>query len=358
MNFINKNRICPICLHDKSKLLHIQKFAEHFEHKIVSCLFCGFVYVNNTPSKKYYDKYYKNEFKYEGTRQHEIHDVFTFKNFEYILKKYIPKEASILEVGCSTGKLLYFFKQKGYKNLLGIEPAPECKKIAKEKYDINIVTSTFDNYNTKKKYNLIIFSAILEHLIEIRNTVMKAYSLLKDNGMIFVGVPDAGNFFKNFNEPFGEFSTEHINFFSEQSLFQLMSHCDNVFIKSDNKAILSLWKKKNVKEMSINKYIKMSQKKMKNIKKMTELLPEKTIIWGAGALTQRLLKTTNIKNKIFKFADSNKNLIGKQIEGIDIISPDELTKYKNSILISSFNFKDEIIKEIKKRKLKNKVKAF
>lgn len=355
---MSKIRICPICLHDRSKLLYIQKFAEHFEHKIVTCILCGFVYVNNTPSKKYYDDYYKNESKYEGTRQHEIHDIFTFKYFEYILKEYISKKANILEVGCSIGKLLYLIKQKGYKNLLGVEPAPECKKIAKEKYNINIVTSTFDNFKTKKKYDLIIFSAVLEHLTDIGNTVIKAYSLLNDNGMIFIGVPDAGQFFKKFDEPFGEFSTEHINFFTEQSLDQLMSNCDKVFIKSDSKAILSLWKKKSIDENSVSKYIALSQNKMKNIMKIINSLPKNTIVWGVGALTQRLLKTTKIKNKIFKFVDSNKNLIGKQIDGIKILAPNELVKFDNPVLVSSFGFKDEIIEEIKKRKLKNQILTF
>lgn len=336
---MNKIRVCPICLHNKSKLLYNQKFAEHFEHKIVSCIYCGFVYVQNAPSQKYYDEYYKTQSKYEGTRQHEMHDIFTFNNFKHILKEYISKEGSILEVGCSTGKLLHFIKQNDYKNILEVEPAPECKTIAKDKYNITVETATFNNFKTKDKYDLIIFSAVLEHLVDIRNTVIKAYSLLKDNGMIYICVPDAGQFFKKFNEPFGEFSTEHINFFTKLSLFQLMSNCEKVFIKSDNNAILSLWKKKNIKEIGINKYIILSQIKMKSIIKTIELLPSNIIVWGVGALTQRLLKTTNIKNKIFKFVDSNKNLIGKKIEGIDIMSPDVLIKYNNPILISSLVLK-------------------
>ena len=97
---------------------------------------------------------------------------------------------------------------------------------------------------------------------------------------------------------------------------------------------------------------------MKNISRIIELLPKDIVVWGVGALTQRLLKTTKIKNKIYKFIDSNKNLIGKKIEGIDIISPDALSKYNNPILISSFSFKNEIIREIKKRRIKNKIINF
>lgn len=355
---MSKNRVCPICLHDKNELLHIQKFAEHFEHRIVSCRLCGFVYVVNTPPQKYYDDYYKNQSKYEGTRQHELHDKYTFKAFDFILKKFISKDAHILDVGCSTGKLLYHIKQKGYKNVMGIEPAPECRIIAKKEYAVKITTSTLDNFKTKKKYDLIIFSQVLEHLAELRTAIISSQALLKDSGKIFIGVPDAGNFYKSFEEPFGEFSTEHINFFTEQFLSNLMSKYQNLYIKTDNKAILSLWLKKNKKEESVNKYINLSQIKMEKILKTINSLPKGTIVWGVGALTQRLLKTTNIKNKIYKFVDGSKNLIGKKIEGIKIISSDKLKYYNEPILISSFRFKDEILDHIKKNSIKNKIFTF
>lgn len=355
---MNKKRLCPICLYSKSKLLHVQKFADHFKHKIVLCSLCGFVYVNNTPSQSYYSEYYKNQSKYEGTRLHEMHDEFTYKTFENILKKFIPKEAYILEIGCSTGKLLDFIKKRGYSNLIGIEPAPECKKIAKNEFGINVITSTLEKYKTNKKYDLIILSAVLEHLVDVRNAISKTYSLLKNNGMVYICVPDTGNVYKNFAEPYGEFSTEHINFFTEQSLRQLMSYCKDIFIASDNKAIISLWKKKNIDEISINNYINKSKEKMKNIAKTIKLLPTDIIVWGVGALTQRLLKTTNIKDKVFKFVDSNQNLIGKKLVNISVISPNKLTYYKNPILVSSFGFKDEIVAEIRKRKLNNKILTF
>lgn len=355
---MNKIRVCPICLHNKSKLLYNQKFAEHFEHKIVSCIYCGFVYVQNAPSQKYYDEYYKTQSKYEGTRQHEMHDTITYKTIDYILKKYISKNSNILDIGCSTGKLLGFIKKKGYKNLTGVEPAPECKMIAKNNYGVSVVTSTLDNFKTNIKYDLIIFSQVLEHLTDLRNAILKAQFLLKDGGMVFIGVPDAENFYKEFDEPYGEFSTEHINFFSKKSISFLMSKFNIIYETSNNYAQLTLWLKKSQRELELNNYIQISKQKMNNILKIIKLLPKDSIVWGVGALTQRLLKTTNIKHKIFKFVDNNINLIGKKIEDVEIISPKDLKNYSNSILICSFRFKNEIYAEIKKRKLKNKVITF
>lgn len=355
---MNKIRFCPICLHHKNKLLYIQKFAEHFEHKIVSCLFCSFVYVNNTPSKKYYDTYYKNQSKYEGIRSHEIHEEFTYRTIKKYLKKYIHEDARILDVGCSTGRLLFFIKKQGYSNILGIEPAPKCKQIAKDLYSINIETTVLEKYKPKSRFDFIILSGVLEHLVDPKETIEKIFSLLNNKGILFIGVPDAGEFYKSFKEPFGEFSTEHINFFTKSSLYLLLNKFSNLNMTSDKTVLLSLWLKGSEGKRSINEYIKRSRIKMNNVNKVLDSISNHIIVWGAGALTQRLLKTTNIRNKIFKFVDSNKNLIGKQIEGIDIISPNELNKYNNPILISSFSFKDEIIKEIKKRKIKNQIITF
>ena len=355
---MNKIRVCPICAHDKRESLYIQKYAEHFRHNIVSCLFCGFVYVSNIPPQEYFNAYYKDQSKYNGTRKHEMHDKFTYKTIEYILKKYVKNKASILDVGCATGKLLNFIKTEGYKNVSGVDPVPNCREIAKREYNISVTTSTLENFTTSEKYDLIIFSQVLEHLVSIDDAIIKAHLLLKENGLIFIGVPDSEHFHKRFTEPFGEFSTEHINFFTYKSLLRLLGKFENIFIRSDNQNLLSVWKKMNIESVNIHKYICKSQAKMKNLIETINKLPKNTIVWGGGALTQRLLETTSLKHKVFKFVDSNMNLIGKKIEGIDTISPNELIKYKNTVLISSFGFKDEIIREIKKRKLNNKIITF
>ena len=268
------------------------------------------------------------------------------------------KNAKILEVGCSTGKLLHFIKTKGFKNVKGIEPAPKCRAIAKKLYDVEVVTSTFANFKTTDRFDMIIFSEVLEHLIDVRDVILKVRSLLNENGMVYIGVPDAERFYKKFSEPFGEFSTEHINFFTYKSLSQLLSTYQNILVKSDSRTLLTLWKKEEETLNRMNTYIQKSQKNMDSVMQTIRSLPKQTIVWGVGALTQRLLKSTRLAKKVFLFVDSNKNIVGKKIDGILVISPNDLYKHSNPLLISSFGFKDEIFQEIKKRKLKNKIITF
>ncbi len=87
--------------------------------------------------------------KYDGVRHDEMHDNITYKSIDFVLDKFLNKNSIILDVGCSVGKLLYHIKQKGYKNLYGIEPSPKCKLIAKQKFGLKINTDTLDTYKPK-----------------------------------------------------------------------------------------------------------------------------------------------------------------------------------------------------------------
>ena len=355
---MNKIRKCPICGSKKRNVVYIQRYTSHFNHQIVNCCDCNFIFVGNVPSKKYYEKYYRDQSKYEGIRKHEIHENQTIIELLNFVKQNVTKKANILEIGCSTGYLLSVLKKDGYENLLGIEPAPKCRDIAKKEYDLNVKTVDLENFNSSEKYDLIILSAVLEHLVELKDSIEKIKNLLKDGGYLYIGVPDTSNFYLNTTEPFGEFSTEHINFFTESSLHFLMRGFTNVLIKTDNKSLHSFWQKGDSGLKSILKYIDLSESKLKIIKKQINSLPKKVIIWGAGALSQRLLSTTNIKNKILFFVDSNPNLYGTNLDKIPIYAPDVIVNNKCPILISSYNFSEEIIKTIKSKKYSNKVLTF
>jgi len=355
---MNKNRNCPVCESKNVSILYNQKYTAHFNHKIVCCKNCNFIFVGNIPSKKYYEEYYRNQSKYEGTREHEIHEDQTAVQLLSFAKNNLTKKSKILDIGCSIGYLLSVLKNKGYKNLLGIDPAPKCRKIAKEKYGLKIETNDLNNFSSSIKYDLIVLSMVLEHIVDIRNSIEKIKNLLNDTGYLYISVPNVSNFYLNTVEPFGEFSTEHINFFTESSLHFLMCGFTNVLIKSEDNCLHSIWQKGDCGIESIEKYINLSKSRLDVIQKKIDSISGKVIVWGAGALSQRLLSTTNIKDKILFFVDSNPNLRGAELGNIPIYQPNIIKKYKQPILVSSYNFSKEIIKTINSKKYINKVLTF
>jgi len=291
--------------------------------------------------------------KYEDTRDADLHEESV-----KVITKFANKSDAIVDIGCSTGHLLYLLRKNRYNNLLGVDPAPKCKTVAQEKYKIELVTANINSFKSSKKFDFVILATVVEHLRDLRGPMKKITSLLKDDGKVFISVPNAGNFYQKFEEPFGEFSTEHINFFSTLYLHELMKEYSCLYVKADNVAIFSVWQKIKSLKTSMLTYIRESKGRLKTIQRVIKKAPNSIIVWGAGSLTQRLLQSTILRNKVIKFVDNNMNLIGKKLNNTQIISPNELVHYSEPILISSFKFKDEIAKEIRKRKLKNTIITF
>ncbi|QQS43470.1 class I SAM-dependent methyltransferase [Candidatus Roizmanbacteria bacterium] len=291
--------------------------------------------------------------KYEHGRDEDLHN----KYFS-IAKKFTHKDSSILDIGCSTGNLLHIYKQEGYRSLLGVDPSPRCKSVAKKEFNIPVETATISSFKPGKKFQYVILAMVLEHLKDVRANVAKLEKLVDENGYLFISVPNAARFHEAVEEPYYEFSTEHINFFSPTHLFLLMKNFTCVHLETDERVIYSVWQKGNNLKKTMSSYISLSKKRFQDVKKTIDSLPPEILVWGSGALTQKLLNSTNLGKKVYKFIDRNKHLIGSKLNNVDIIAPSDIHKYDYPILISSFRFRDEIQKEIKDLKLKNKVITF
>lgn len=371
-------RKCEICGSKKFNILHKQKFVLEknylFSYNVVTCKKCGFIYASNLPTIKKLEKFYKKNTKYaykhhQGELPNDSKKLH-FKSFKMIdsyLRKSIfnfnKSTIKILDIGSATGYLLNVFKKNGYKNLLGIDPSPECGIVAKRTYGIKVLPLTLSEYKTNEKFDLIILGSVMEHLNDLENNLLKISFLLKENGIIFVSVPDGNNFGKIFREPFLEFSLEHINFFTKNSLINLFSNYGLKNIKFSSLvlnsyggyALNSLWlKSKSTKKITFDKigkmklisYIKKSSKKLEGInKKIRKLVKsrEEIVIWGLGSLTSRLLATTELKKANIKFfVDSNTNQQGKSINNLWVRSPDIIKKLKITVFVSTYIYGKEI----------------
>lgn len=83
-----------------------------------------------------------------------------------------------------------------------------------------------------------------------------------------------------------------------------------------------------------------------------KIINAKTIIWGGGIHSINLLKNTDIINmlNVKYIVDKNEKLIGKKINGIEIISFEKLKDVDfNTFFISSYEFRKEIKEEIEEK---------
>ncbi len=104
------------------------------------------------------------------------------------IKKYIPVNAHVLDVGCGDGTLSYYLSDRA-KEVDGLDSfAPVIEK-AKVKYNdipnLHFVCNTFEEYTVTKTYDVIIFAASLHHM-DLKSAICKAKSLLRDHGILLV----------------------------------------------------------------------------------------------------------------------------------------------------------------------------
>jgi SAM-dependent methyltransferase len=391
-NISNPVRTCPICNSNDKKLL----FNQHFSalennlldtYEIVVCNKCGFCFSDKIPNQEIFDIYYREMSKYEISENKQSPSKYDQKRFEqvvdYLLRKPVDLNSHIIEIGCSTGLLLSLLKNKGYDNLLGIDPSPSCVETVKKKYSIPSLIATITDLGSIKteSVDLVILVGVLEHIKDLDLALEEIRKVLKPDGQLFILVPDASQYVNGNDAPFQEFSVEHINYFGPGSLTNLMvkhrftkldidqQECE-VNYNTITPVILGLFKKnEGVNEeykfdsetfKNLTEYIIKSHEREKIIfEKIDKIVNgnKPLIIWGTGAQTLRLLKNSNLnKANIFAFVDSNPKYQGKKLNGIPIINPIALKEMNEQILISTRAFQNEIEDQIRHElKLKNTI---
>lgn len=112
-----------------------------------------------------------------------------------LIYKHSVSSDSILDIGCFDGKILKALEKEGYKNLYGVDFSETSKSSFK---DTNIHFKTYDIENDSlpfnNKFDVIVYTDVLEHLLSPQATLFDIRKHLSKNGKIIFSVPNAGFF--------------------------------------------------------------------------------------------------------------------------------------------------------------------
>jgi O-antigen biosynthesis protein len=138
----------------------------------------------------------------------------------------------ILEVGCSSGYLGYALKAVGH-HVTGVEmdsaAAAEAQKVLDEVF-FGTVQDFFIG-NPEKKYDVIMFADVLEHIADPADVLYITKQHLNANGHLIVSVPNVAHIGVRWMLARGEWNYEdigimdrtHLRFFTKATLIDLMS---------------------------------------------------------------------------------------------------------------------------------------
>lgn len=363
-------KTCPLCGEAHSHSLLKRNFKDMstivpFSSYVVSkCDDCGMVYAGDIVEVMSLNEYYDNLSKYE-TDAYFLSAEAKDKNEKTIsfVKDYISEEDEILEIGCGTGNLLYQLQNHGYKKLTGIEPSEKNVDGIIDRWNIKCYVGALgDNISEirDKKYKLVILEGVLEHILDLGGAVSQLKGYMEKDSYLFLALPDITNWGKII-DLYQQFSVEHVNYFSLQSLNNLLGmygfRCIKYEVDGDGNSI-SIWEYDganrkatyaNDGDAALDMYLKKSSSLAEGIKNKLASYKEKRVyLWGAGTHTAMLYQLGLLDGiRVQAIIDSNKNYHGKNIFGLKVISPEEmLSMEKLPIIISSQLAQESIKKQI------------
>ncbi len=130
--------------------------------------------------------------------------------------QYVPKGASIVDLGCGSGRDLKYFKDNGYE-AEGLDASEKLCILAREYSGCPVLCTDFLSWKTERRYDAFWANASLLHLTgkDIITFFAQKTKYLADNGIFYMsmktGIPQG-------DDPKGRYFTP----FSEELLEQLL----------------------------------------------------------------------------------------------------------------------------------------
>lgn len=308
---------CRLCYSENTEIFYkldvidVDYFVGLDKIILTECKNCGFCF-NSAFSQKDCNKYYEESTNYTQTiyKKDELkHD--RFSHLKKIFKKFnVKKTDSIVDLTAYDGDLLNYLEFLGCNNLTFCDICDENIKRAhySDKYKLNIMNKN-DYNNINKKFNFIFLNHTLEHVVDLIVLLENLRSIMDENSLLYIEVPNIDNISLNDN-PFFELTYEHVNFFGKKSLNDLF--IKNGFECVDNN-ILTFKYRKNVTIDALYGIYKISKK-------------EKNIIDYDGTIRLNLMayinESMNEMQKVYNLIDTNKNycLYGIGLYGVYFLS--------------------------------------
>ncbi len=164
------------------------------------------------------------------------------KHFEDAAEKYINyfklfSGAFIVDIGSNDGIALKPYLDRGYRNVLGVEPAENIAKIANDNR-IPTLNAFFDSITADKilrKYgeaDIVTASNVFAHTDRLKDFVHNAFYLLKYEGTLIIEVQYLIDTIKDLT--FDNIYHEHVNYWSVTSLVHFIGRIGLAVIKVEH----------------------------------------------------------------------------------------------------------------------------
>lgn len=204
-------------------------FLSKEKFDLVECDNCGFIFTNPRPEENIIGKYYESEdyISHSTQKKSLLNNIYELVRKRKIKSKYklisnVANGKKILDIGCATGELLNYFKQRNW-DTQGVEPNEKAKKFAIQNYGLNVKGESELKNFPDETFDVIMMWHVLEHVPLLNERIQELKRLLKPDGVIFIAIPNPKSWdAKYYKEFWAAFDVpRHLYHFSQETTIKL-----------------------------------------------------------------------------------------------------------------------------------------
>tara|TARA_A200000113_G_scaffold56596_1_gene47781 strand:+ start:933 stop:1784 length:852 start_codon:yes stop_codon:yes gene_type:complete len=164
---------------------------------------------------------HQNESKSLTQRLYSLGRIFMLRYKYRLLKPYVKSPSKLLDIGCGAGVFLSFMNNKNF-DVFGVENNERANEICAKK-KLKVYESI--NQLATKDFDLVTLWHVLEHLPSPEDAITKIHSLLSDEGILVVAVPNFDSHDrKHYQNDWAAFDVpRHLWHFTPQGLEEMLS---------------------------------------------------------------------------------------------------------------------------------------
>lgn len=316
---------------------------------VVACTDCGFVYADTPGSPEDYARYYAEFSRYEdpavatGGGEQDF-DRLRLAQTAYWIAEHVPSTSRVLDIGCGNGGLLSALQERGFANIAGMDPSAVCVEVLRERGFEAVRGVVGDTPSGLGRFDLVILSHVLEHLLEPRIAMASLKNLLSPVGRVYMETPDAARYVDFPSVPFYYFDSEHINHFDGFALtnlarvsgFQVTASGSKSLTLMDGRAYPAVFAlAANTSGVcapvadysaraAVAAYVVQSRKAsgVPEVLSTAVATGRPLALWGAGSQAQRLLQLDAMSGaNIVAVVDADRKKQGSLFAGQTIVAP-------------------------------------
>lgn len=201
----------PCCVCDSTDAVQLSEKDRYGLYlPVVICRSCGLIYTNPRMNQEAYAAFYDCEYRplYDG-KEHPIQQLYE-RNIqrgkqisEFIIRSgRNVKGIRVLEVGCGAGGIVAHFRDAYGCEIKGCDFGTEGIKFGVEHHDLDLEEGDLQSIMLKWKPDLIIYSHVYEHILDLQKECRMIRDSLDDKGMVYMEVPSVKNIRNNYKWDF------------------------------------------------------------------------------------------------------------------------------------------------------------